>query len=97
MEWVDTTIMPTPGAVGKLIMVLGEQNNQGIIGVDIGGATTDVFSNFEDTFTRTVSANLGMSYSICNVLEEQVLTIFCAGCPLVWSSPRFQTGLQTRW
>lgn len=70
MEWVDTTIMPTPGAVGKLIMVLGEQNNQSIIGVDIGGATTDVFSNFEDTFTRTVSANLGMSYSICNVLEE---------------------------
>jgi N-methylhydantoinase A/oxoprolinase/acetone carboxylase beta subunit len=59
MELVDTTIMPTPGAVGKLIMVLGEQNNQSIIGVDIGGATTDVFSNFEDTFTRTVSANLG--------------------------------------
>lgn len=70
MELVDTTIMPTPGAVGKLIMVLGEQNNDNIIGVDIGGATTDVFSNFEDTFTRTVSANLGMSYSICNVLEE---------------------------
>ena len=70
MELVDTTIMPTPGAVGKLIMVLGEQNDQSIIGVDIGGATTDVFSNFEDTFTRTVSANLGMSYSICNVLEE---------------------------
>jgi len=70
MELVDTTIMPTPGAVGKLIMVLAEQNNQSIIGVDIGGATTDVFSNFEDTFTRTVSANLGMSYSICNVLEE---------------------------
>jgi len=70
MELVDTTIMPTPGAVGKLIMVLAEQHNENIIGVDIGGATTDVFSNFEDTFTRTVSANLGMSYSICNVLEE---------------------------
>ncbi len=70
MEWVDTTIMPTPGAVGKLIMLLAERNNENIIGVDIGGATTDVFSHFEDTFTRTVSANLGMSYSICNVLEE---------------------------
>ncbi|MBP8614189.1 MAG: glutamate mutase L [Firmicutes bacterium] len=70
MEWVDTTIMPTPGAVGKLIMLLAERNAENIIGVDIGGATTDVFSNFEDTFTRTVSANLGMSYSICNVLEE---------------------------
>ncbi|MFA6654233.1 MAG: glutamate mutase L [Bacillota bacterium] len=70
MEWVDATIMPTPGAVGKLIMLLAERGNQNIIGVDIGGATTDVFSSFEDTFTRTVSANLGMSYSICNVLEE---------------------------
>ncbi len=70
MELVDTTIMPTPGAVGTLIRVLAEQQNETIIGVDIGGATTDVFSYFEDTFTRTVSANLGMSYSICNVLEE---------------------------
>jgi hypothetical protein len=38
--------------------------------VDIGGATTDVFSVFEGNFNRTVSANLGMSYSISNVLAE---------------------------
>src|SRR5205085_9111801 len=42
---------------------------------DIGGATTDVFSVFKNEvgtpiFNRTVSANLGMSYSICNVLTE---------------------------
>ena len=41
-----------------------------MVGVDIGGATTDVFSVFGDTFNRTVSANLGMSYSISNVLTE---------------------------
>jgi len=70
MEWVDVTIMPTPGAVGRIIMVMAERYRTNIIGVDIGGATTDVFSNFDGTFTRTVSANLGMSYSICNVLEE---------------------------
>ena len=40
------------------------------MGVDIGGATTDVFSVFGDRFNRTVSANLGMSYSISNVLAE---------------------------
>ncbi len=34
-----------------------------VVGVDIGGATTDVFSVFQDVFNRTVSANLGMSYS----------------------------------
>jgi hypothetical protein len=43
--------------------------------VDIGGATTDVFSVFrgaegDPVFHRTVSANLGMSYSIANVMAE---------------------------
>jgi len=70
MEWVDTTIMPTPGAVGRIIHLMADQYQANIVGVDIGGATTDVFSSFEGTFNRTVSANLGMSYSICNVLEE---------------------------
>lgn len=70
MQWADTTIMPTPGAVGRILRLMADQYKQNIVGVDIGGATTDVFSSFEGTFTRTVSANLGMSYSICNVLEE---------------------------
>lgn len=70
MEWVDVTIMPTPGAVGSLIMLMAEKYHANIVGVDIGGATTDVFSSVEGTFTRTVSANLGMSYSITNVYEE---------------------------
>ena len=43
------------------------------VGVDIGGATTDVFSVFEGAFNRTVSANLGMSYSISNVCAEATL------------------------
>ena len=70
MQWADTTIMPTPAAVGRILRLMADRYKQNIVGVDIGGATTDVFSSFEGTFTRTVSANLGMSYSICNVLEE---------------------------
>ncbi|MGE5560509.1 MAG: glutamate mutase L [Chloroflexota bacterium] len=70
MNWVDVTIMPTPGAVGSIIMIMAEKYKANIVGVDIGGATTDVFSSFDGTFTRTVSANLGMSYSVTNVLEE---------------------------
>jgi hypothetical protein len=31
---------------------------------------TDVFSDFDRVFNRTVSANLGMSYSVSNVLAE---------------------------
>jgi len=70
MSWTDSPIMPTPGAVGKIITIIAEQNDITIVGVDIGGATTDVFSVFQKTFNRTVSANLGMSYSISNVFAE---------------------------
>ncbi len=70
MDWTDVPIMPTPGAVGSLIDYLAKHEKIDAIGVDIGGATTDVFSVFNEVFNRTVSANLGMSYSISNVLAE---------------------------
>ena len=70
MEWTDVPIMPTPGAVGLLIENIGKSQNIAVLGVDIGGATTDVFSVFQGVFNRTVSANLGMSYSVSNVLAE---------------------------
>ncbi len=70
MSWTDAPIMPTPGAVGSLIEMIAREENITVVGVDIGGATTDIFSVFEGQFNRTVSANLGMSYSVCNVLAE---------------------------
>ena len=70
MSWTDAPIMPTPGAVGEIIKKIAEAENISVVGVDIGGATTDVFSVFQGQFNRTVSANLGMSYSVCNVLAE---------------------------
>jgi len=70
MEWTDVPIMPTPGAVGLIIETIAKEQNMQVIGVDIGGATTDVFSVFKEVFNRTVSANLGMSYSVSNVLAE---------------------------
>jgi hypothetical protein len=70
MDWVGVPIMPTPGAVGNIIQTIAKQHDLDVMGVDIGGATTDVFSVFGETFNRTVSANLGMSYSISNVLAE---------------------------
>lgn len=70
MEWTDVPIMPTPGAVGAIIQTIAERQNINVMGVDIGGATTDIFSVFDGIFNRTVSANLGMSYSVSNVLSE---------------------------
>jgi uncharacterized protein (TIGR01319 family) len=70
MTWTDVPIMPTPGAMGLIIQALAARDKVNVVGVDIGGATTDVFSVFDGTFNRTVSANLGMSYSVSNVLAE---------------------------
>jgi uncharacterized protein (TIGR01319 family) len=70
MAWTDAPIMPTPAAVGSIIQTIADLEKITVVGVDIGGATTDIFSVFQDTFNRTVSANLGMSYSISNVLAE---------------------------
>ncbi|MFN3821416.1 MAG: glutamate mutase L, partial [bacterium] len=70
MEWTDAPIMPTPGAVGFIMETIARREGLNLVGVDIGGATTDIFSVFQGVFNRTVSANLGMSYSISNVLAE---------------------------
>lgn len=70
MTWSPVPIMPTPGAVGIIIEKVAKRDRMAVVGVDIGGATTDVFSVFQDVFNRTVSANLGMSYSISNVMAE---------------------------
>lgn len=69
-EFISIPIMPTPAAVGNIMQTIAKVNNIEVLGVDIGGATTDVFSVFTEDkiFNRTVSANLGMSYSISNVL-----------------------------
>ncbi len=79
MTWTTVPLMPTPGAVGLIMQLIADREGIQVAGVDIGGATTDVFSVFradqEDPdsatiFNRTVSANLGMSYSIFNVVAE---------------------------
>jgi len=73
MQWTDAPIMPTPGAVGNILNTIADLQGINAVGVDIGGATTDVFSVFDGTFNRTVSANLGMSYSISNVCSEATM------------------------
>jgi len=87
MTWTDTPIMPTPGAVGLIIKTIADIENIEAVGVDIGGATTDVFSVFrpegseEGIFNRTVSANLGMSYSVSNVFAEATLPMVMRWVP----------------
>lgn len=76
-KWVSASILPTPLAVGKVLELLAQKTQQNLLLFDIGGATTDVFTAVDGDYDRSVSANLGMSYSIANVLaqagEENVL------------------------
>jgi len=41
-----------------------------VLMMDMGGATTDIFSCITGEYSRTVAANTGMSYSIANVLSK---------------------------
>ncbi|MDQ6735959.1 MAG: glutamate mutase L [Nitrospirota bacterium] len=82
MSWAGAPIIPTPAAVGMIMESLARRDGINLIGVDIGGATTDVFSVFSGVFNRTVSANLGMSYSISNVLTEAGLPNIMRWVPL---------------
>jgi uncharacterized protein (TIGR01319 family) len=82
MGWTPVPIMSTPHAVGKLTQEAAAKRSIDVLAVDIGGATTDVFSVFQETFNRTVSANLGMSYSVCNVLLEAGIENICRWLPL---------------
>ncbi len=75
MSWSPVAVMPTPAAVGDIVYQYALKNSLQVLCADIGGATTDVFSVFRNAegkpvFNRTVSANLGMSYSVANVLLE---------------------------
>jgi len=73
-HWVAAPIMPTPAAFGSILKLLSTATGRRIMAVDIGGATTDVFTARTGDVFRTVSANLGLSYSILNVAELAGIT-----------------------
>jgi len=70
LTWTSAPVMSTPRAVGEMVQLAAREEGADVLAVDIGGATTDIFSVFGDQFNRTVSANLGMSYSVSNVMTE---------------------------
>lgn len=67
---VSDAIIPTPTGVIQALQLISEKLDENVMAVDIGGATTDIFSNILGDYYRTVSANYGMSYSISNVQKD---------------------------
>jgi len=70
MKWTDVDIMPTPAGEGMAIQLIADTFKENVLGVGLGGATTNVYSIVDGRFVRSVSANLGMSYSVTNVMKE---------------------------
>jgi uncharacterized protein (TIGR01319 family) len=95
-SWVDEDILPTPAAVGRIMELVANRQGTNILGIDIGGATTDVFSVIDGTFFRSVSANLGMSYSAGNVLVEAGLDNIVRWLPFDMSPYRVADRILTK-
>ena len=70
MKWTDVDIMPTPAGEGMAMQLIANTYKRNVLGVGLGGATTNVYSVVDGRFVRSVSANLGMSYSVTNVMKE---------------------------
>jgi hypothetical protein len=49
---------------------IAETYRSNVLGVGLGGATTNLYSIYRGRYLATLSANLGMSYSMYNVLRE---------------------------
>jgi len=69
LTWTSAPVMSTRGRWGRWCN-WRRGRRRGRAGGGHRGATTDIFSVFGDQFNRTVSANLGMSYSVSNVMTE---------------------------
>ena len=119
LTYSPVPIIPTPAAVGDMVQSASRRRKIQILAVDIGGATTDVFSVFfprkkrgsrdtgvynpeadnmgpESVFNRTVSANLGMSYSVGNVLLEAGEAAIARWLPFALSSAEIRDRLRNK-
>jgi uncharacterized protein (TIGR01319 family) len=69
-DFVVSDILPTPSGVENILKLYGEYAGESVLMMDMGGATTDIFSCITGEYSRTVAANTGMSYSMANILSK---------------------------
>jgi len=96
MTWTEVDIMPTPAGEGVAINLIAKSLGKNTIGVGLGGATTNVYSIINGRFVRSVSANLGMSYSICNVLKETGIENIMRWSPLELDEGEVRNNLRNK-
>jgi hypothetical protein len=64
----STEILPTPTGVENILALYAKKSSENAFLVDMGGATTDIYSWIKGDFRRSVSANVGLSFSLANIL-----------------------------
>ncbi|MBN2336013.1 glutamate mutase L [Candidatus Bathyarchaeota archaeon] len=82
IKWTDRPVLPTQAAVGKLLYAYAEERSVNLIGVDVGGETTDVYSVYNGVFNRSLDANIGITYGVLNIVKKAGL-----GNVMRWLSP----------
>lgn len=70
IQWTEEPLLPTQAAVGKLLYAYAEARAVNLIGVDVGGETTDVYSVFNGIFNRSLNADIGITYGVMNIVKE---------------------------
>jgi len=69
-ELCTAPVMPTPAGFGEALDLLADRRDGDAVAVDLGGATCDVFSVRSGKVYRSVSANLGLSFSLGAVCQR---------------------------
>ncbi len=71
-SWSPVPVLPTARALGYVVQYLARQwdSGKGVIGIDIGGATTTIATTLEDRFSLHTRSDLGMGPTIDRILTE---------------------------
>lgn len=67
--WTSSRIIPSQASVGKMLYAYALDRGINLVGVDVGGDTTDVYSVFDGVFNRSLNADIGLSYGLSNILK----------------------------
>jgi uncharacterized protein (TIGR01319 family) len=75
-------VLPTPAAFGRALEAVAAAQEGDVVAVDLGGATCDVFSVHDGAVYRSVSANLGLSFSLGAVCDRAGWTAIARWLPV---------------
>jgi hypothetical protein len=72
-QWTSGKLLPTASAFGRTIRFIGNEytkTNKGVLGVDVGAASTTIAASFSDNLTLNVHPRLGLGESLPGLLND---------------------------